>query len=215
MSRDANGAPRVARGRCFDTVPAIDTWSDGAGHGGTLTYPASNGGTLPNGGPTCAGASPGTPCNPLQVAADSSGNVMLTLTWWRPQRKGIAGAGEAAFMDIGHLAYSLNFINMSNNGKPGVSCPATTITTSDPDLTVTQAPLSTSGANNALIDKAPDRSAAVPNTLTATVNLTQCFADAGQTFPVGTTINFQITASPQQAANEGNAATSVEIERVG
>jgi len=194
----------------FDTVPAIDTWSDGAGHSGTLTYPA----VAPEN--TCVGASPGTACDPLPVAANSSGNVMLTLTWWRPQREGISGAGEPAFMDIGHLAYSLNFnFNMPNNFKPPISCPATTITTSDPELIVTEAPLSTSGANDALIDSAGDRPANPANTLTATVNLTQCFADAGEAFPMDTLINFQITASPQQSASEGNAATDLQIERVG
>jgi len=195
----------------FDTVPAIDSWSDGAGHSGTITYPASN---TVGGINVCAGASPGTYCNPLSVAADSSGKVMLTLTWWRPQREGIPGAGEPAFMDIGHLAYSLNFINMAGMGKPETSCPATTITTSDPDLIVTQAPLG-SGGNNALIDSANDQPANPANTLTATVNLTQCFADAGQTFPVGTTISFGVMAMPQQAASGGDAATSVQIERVG
>jgi hypothetical protein len=137
---------------------------------------------------------------------------MLTLTWWRPQRKGIPGAGEPAFMDIGHLAYSLDVDE--------VSCPGATITTSDPDLVVTRAPLSTSGANDALIDSADDQPANPANTLTATVNLTQCLADAGQTFPVGNGIDFEIFASPQQAPNQGfplasYAATSVTFGRVG
>jgi hypothetical protein len=190
----------------FDTVPAIDTWSDGAGHSGTLTYPGSTG------GPNCAGASPGTGCNPLPVAADSSGNVMLTVTWWRPQRAGIPGAGEPAFMDIGNLAYSLNVTTMAmaNSGMLGPSCPGSTITTSDPDLTNTQAPLSTTGANNALIDTADDQSANPANTLSATI--TQCLADAGQSFPVGSAISVGIAANPQQGG--GGAGTSLYIKRV-
>jgi hypothetical protein len=186
----------------FDTVPAIDTWNDGAGHSGTITNPGS-------GGNMCVGASPGTHCNPLPVAADSSGNVMLTLTWWRPQRQGIPGAGEPAFMDIGHLAYSLGFYT---NNQPQISCPGSTITSSDPELTITQASLA-NNPNQALIDGADDQPASPANTLTATVNLTQCFADAGQTFPVGSTITFGVTANPQQLG--GGASTSLAIERVG
>lgn len=151
--------------------------------------------------------------NPLPVSANSSGNVMLTLTWWRPQRKGIAGAGEPAFMDIGHLAYSVNITANNGNTIPGFYCPATTITTSSPDLSITQAPLTTGGPNDALIDSAPDRPAAVSNTLTATVDLTQCLADEGYTFPVGDAIWFHIDATPQTTMGEAN--TIVVIKRVG
>jgi hypothetical protein len=194
----------------FDTVPAIDTWSDGAGHSGTITYPALN----TNGGiNVCAGASPGTYCNPIRVAANASGDVVLRLTWWRPQREGILGAGEPAFVDIGHLAYNFVFFIESNTPSTGLSsCPATAVTTSDPDLSFVQ---NQKVGTPELVDSADDQPANPANTLTATVDLTKCFTAANESFPVGTTISFGVNANPQQALNEGNAKTAISIERVG
>src|SRR4029077_14612656 len=84
----------------FDTVPALSSYDDGAGNAGTISYPAAAG-------------DPGTQSNPILVAANSSGDVVLTVKFWRPQRTGIAGAGEPAFMDIGHLEYTVDATSLA------------------------------------------------------------------------------------------------------
>ena len=191
----------------FDTVPALDTWSDGAGDSGTITYPSAT-------------TASGTFANPLPVSANSSGDVVVTLTWWRPQRQGIAGAGEPAFMDIGHLAYSLTFYGESPYPAPPPApsaCDATAVTTSDRNVTPTPAQYQNANGSTPelLIDNADDQPANPANTLMATVDLTKCLAANGKSFPVGSNITFGITANPQQNYTAGMASQRLVIERRG
>jgi hypothetical protein len=52
---------------------------------------------------------PGTRANPFHVP--TTGDVAVTLTVWRPQRRGIADAGEAALVDMGNLKLVTNLPN--------------------------------------------------------------------------------------------------------
>lgn len=164
----------------FNTVPAIQRWSDGAGNGETLAHPVP------------AGA-PGTGHNPLVIARDAAGEYVMTYTFWRPQRRAIASAGERGdFVDIGGLDYQVvvpNVPGTSSTGSP--QCPADSLSTAEPQLT-----LGSGGAGGRFRDSAPDRAAARENTLTVTVNLSRCAALRGGSLQPGDQLNVDIAATP-------------------
>lgn len=192
----------------FDTVPALASYDDGAGNSGAIAYPAS-------------ASAPGTVGNPIPVSANSSGNVVLAMRYWRPQRKGIAGAGEAASMDIGHLQYTVDPTSLAqaadaaaNPGTPpsghpyAASCSAGSLSTADPNLTIT-----TSGPGGYAVDSSIDQPSNPGNLLSLTVDLTKCVTDAGASgFPVGTQGALGLKA---QAPSSGDhAVQNVYFKRV-
>ena len=87
----------------FSTTPALQTYSTGSGSG-TISYPVSPG-------------TPGTRNNPIGVP---SGNGKVAMTYWRPQRKAIAGSGEgSSWVDIGKLRYTADVPNGPMTTTPG------------------------------------------------------------------------------------------------
>ena len=84
----------------------------------------------------------GTPANPIPVSA--TGDVIVTMTFWRPQRKAIPGSGEGSdWVDIGGLKYTADVPNAPVAGGPGApgargpgNCAASTYSTTDPNLKV-------------------------------------------------------------------------------
>lgn len=177
----------------FVTTPALQSWSDGTSSG-TVTYPV-----LP--------MSPGEMNNGIPVAANSSGHVVVTLTYWRPQRFAISGSGEGdGFVDIGHLKYTADvpnnpFIGSGDPGQGPGNCPASSYSTSDPNLVV--------GSEEEPVDQHGDQAADPANTLTFTVDLTACLGSTP--FNVGSTLGLDI----QARSNDGdNAAQKIFIKRV-
>lgn len=174
----------------FTTVPAVSTWSDGAGNSGTFAYPA---------GPS----SPGAGANPLTVAPNGAGDYVLTLSLWRPQRRAIESAGEAGgFIDIGGLEYDVNLPNVP--GAPsgqGPNCPAASLSTSDPDLSVKEI----IGGLGRLADSAPDRRPNPANALTFTVNLSECARLRGGSLLPGVVLNSDIAAAPSNPDSHDHA----------
>lgn len=147
----------------FVTTPALASWSLGPSSG-TVSYPVAEG-------------APGTMNNPFPVAA--SGDVVVRLTYWRPQRKAIPEAGEGnGLVDMGKLFYSADVPNgPTSQGGPGAApggpskgpghCPVSSYSTSDPNLKI---------GNEGLEDQTADQPSNPANTLTFSVNLTACLA---------------------------------------
>ena len=108
----------------FATVPALVSYDDGQGDSVTVPYPIQAPG--PDGG---AGG-PGSTGSGLPVKAGSNGDVVLRLTFWRPQRAAIPPE-SAPWIDIGHLNYGAGISDI------GRECPRSTF--SDPSATLAAA----------------------------------------------------------------------------
>jgi hypothetical protein len=174
----------------FSTTPALTAFTTAAGSG-TISYPVAPGGL-------------GTNQNPIPVAAGSP----ISLVFWRPQRKAIAGSGEGSgFVDIGHLTYSADIPNApsapgSPGGAPGPggNCQGQ-YASADADATV---------GRDGVLDKADDRAAAAANTLSFTVDVDACLAANSVTWPAGATLGIDIQA---RAVQGDNAAQKIWFKR--
>jgi hypothetical protein len=149
------------------TVAALAGYSDGQGNAQGVAYPVS-----PSG--------PGTPGNPFPVRANANGEVILTVTLWRPQRARLATDPPArpelgdstTWTDIGALIYGTSF---------GSDCQPRSISENDPNLEIVEDPNPSGGEAGegfGLTDRARDLPANPNNTLTYTVNLTECLAES-------------------------------------
>jgi hypothetical protein len=151
----------------FSTVPALVSYSDETGPPQTVSYPVDPGG-------------PGTVGNGFPVddsPDDADGDVELTLTFWRPQRRPITPE-TAEWVDIGGLNYTA-----SGQGGVGGACPQRAFSENDPNLTApTDDP---TPEPRGFRDLAVDQPANPANTFTYTLNLTQCLAASGLTFEAG------------------------------
>jgi hypothetical protein len=179
----------------FTTVPAVSTWRDGAGNAGAFNYP------------TPAGA-PGTGGNPALIGPNGGGDYVLTLTVWRPQRQAIESAGEdEGYIDIGRLEYEVNLpmVPRSPSAQPGSGqapqCPTAGLSTSDPHLSLK----TVAGGFGRVADSAPDRPAKASNTLTFTVNLSECARLRGGSLQRGDTLNVDIAANPANPDSHDHA----------
>jgi len=187
----------------FTTVPAIASYADSAGDSGTINYPDTS--------------SLGSANNPIRVAAGSNGDVVVTFTFWRPQRAGISGAGEPAEMDIGHLAYTLDHAGANVPGQVtsnvGPQCSARSYSGLSSDLSLSTVP---SGGNSGAplsglaVDVSADQPASASNTLSFTVDLTTCLADKGQSLVVGQATEFDLAGNSQGSFDHANQDFWVE-----
>jgi hypothetical protein len=103
----------------------------------------------------------GTRDNPITV---TQANKTLKLTFWRPQRSGVADAGEGKYVDMGGLRYGL-YIGVNK------VCDAGAFTA--PSATLTSSP-SAEQAHVPLVDSAKDAAPNAANTLSFTVDLAKC-----------------------------------------
>ena len=168
-------------------MSALVSYRDTAGHSATVSYPVAS----PTPGcppPGCPPGGPGTSGNGLQVAPGADGNIVLTLTFWRPQRKPISPE-TAAWMDIGGLTY----VTATNAGGAVKDCPPGAYSTTDSSLTPGSIPFAAGGGG--FRDLAADKPASPANTLTYSVNLTQCLASYGLSFNAGQEMEFIFMAS--------------------
>ena len=145
------------------------------------------------GPPTVLGG-PGTPGNGFPVAAGPSGAVLVTFTVWRPQRRRTPGdPGGSQWIDIGGLTYLVNPF-----GARPLMCPQSSYVTTDPNLGMPPANVpgrDMSGQpGGGLTDQAADQAADQANTLSFTVNLTQCLAVRGISFNPGDELGIQLQA---------------------
>jgi hypothetical protein len=181
----------------FNTVPALKSFDDGSGVK-TIDYSAGTNAY-------------GTRNNPMPVRVGADGNIKVQLTWWRPQRDGIAGAGEPDFMDIGRLVYEFglqsqgDLIPPRTNSDSG-ACSAASYSESDPNLEIVPGAQSSGTMSGELTDASADQAANSANTLSVTLNLTKCVVDKGgpANIPVGTDIHMDISANAADSPNHAN-----------
>ena len=150
----------------FATTPALASYSDTAGNSATVSYPVAPG-------------DPGTAGNGFPVSAPAGEDVVLTLTFWRPQRHAIEDSDPpgAEWMDLGHLRYTAGF-GGTDDGAPGGSCPQNTLISADlSELAPPSLPLLNQAS---LEDLSDDQQSSPANTFTYTLNLSQCLAANGQ-----------------------------------
>ena len=172
----------------FATVPALVSYSDSAGNSATVSYPVARftPGNPPPFGAGFVPGGPGTRGNGFPVAPGPSGDIVLTLTFWRPQRTPIPPE-TAQWIDIGGLTYSARPMRDLKTGAVlEANCPPDAYATSDPSLRVEL---------GAIKDTASDRPASAANTFTYSVNVTRCLAAKGLSFDPGQEIDFDLLAS--------------------
>jgi hypothetical protein len=150
----------------FATVPALVSYDDGRGNAATLSYPIA----------------PGPATNVLPVAARPNGDVIVKLTFWRPQRRPIPPeSGE--WVDIGRLGYGAQVAE----GAEWSPCPQNAFASSDSNLAKggLTGDEPADPAIGGFTDLATDRPANPANTFTYTLNLTRCLASSGLSFGPG------------------------------
>jgi hypothetical protein len=182
----------------FATVPALVSYRDTAGNSGTVSYPVAGPYTGPPSGYRPPG--PGVKGNGFPVAAGPDGNVVLTLTYWRPQRRPIPGEpGDGvpgAWTDIGGLAYTAGIPDI------GIGCPQSSVSETDPNLTTAPPPV---GGGGGFTDLAPDLPASAANTFTYTLNVTQCLTSQGISWNPGEEHDLRLGGTDDSADQTGQA----------
>jgi hypothetical protein len=202
-------------GFVFNTVPAITLYSDSAGFSNSISYPDAS--LL------------GSPRNPLPASPGHNGDVVLHLTILRPQRLGVPGAGEPAFMDIGNLGYTVNYVpsaggtvpppppptpaaRAAGNGGPGCS----TKSYSHPSSSLTLKEGGTGGfgptpGQGWMVDSANDKPANPNNAVSFSIDLSACMRSKGTAaWDVGQTVNFDLSVNSQSSPDHANQTFSVE-----
>jgi hypothetical protein len=180
----------------FGTVPALVSYDDGQGNSATVPYPVAG----PNPGPP----GPGTRENPFPVKAGPNGDVVLTLTFWRPQRRPIPPE-TGDWIDIGGLFYTAGIADV------GLFCRQGTFSETDPNLIVPESPITSRNAGG-LTDVSGDQPAEPTNTLTYTLNATQCLGSHGVSWPQDETRHLSFSALAPNAPDEAGQGISFRRE---
>ena len=182
----------------FATVPALISYDDGRGNSATIDYPVPS-----------SPANPGSRENPFPVRARPDGDVLVTMEFWRPQRRPIPPeAGE--WIDIGGLGYSAK---THFTAQPG--CPQRAFSENDPSLAPAESPLP--DGPGGVLDLAPDRPANPGNTFTLTLNLTECRANHSASFNPGERVDLSFHGvaygGPDEGSTRGQTNIAVSFER--
>lgn len=171
----------------FVSTPAVTELSAGSADPVAVSYPAAEG-------------SPGTASNPFAVP--SSGDVVVKLTFWRPQREPVAGAEGPGYIDAGRLQYVIDVPNAPGGAGSGPGmCSASSYTPDDDELRV---------SGDSVVDQAPDRPADPANELTVSINLTRCLATRGLPWNSGQSLSVDVMA---MTANGDNASQKLHFRR--
>lgn len=149
----------------FVSIPALKDYNPGTGTT-TVDY---------NSVTAESGSIPGVVGNPIVL----SGDGLLTVSFWRPQRQAL-GSSESGFVDWGNLNYGIILENAQATCA-GLYSGLSADFQEDPDaLGDGGSPLAQNGASlSPLRDTMGDRAANVDNMLSLTVNLKGCAARAG------------------------------------
>jgi hypothetical protein len=171
----------------FATTPALVSYDDGRGNSATISYPF-----MPTQQQGIA----------LPVAAGPNGDVVVTVTFWRPQRRPIPPeTGE--WIDIGRLIYTVGVSGTD------LSCPKRAFSESDPNLSRGGFITPNREDVGVLTDAVSDGPASPANTFTYTLNLTQCLAAIGISFNPGETRDFHFDGN----ALGGSAGQNLSFKR--
>lgn len=192
----------------FATVPALQTYDDGAGAPVSIAYPVPPG-------------SPGTEQGDGIPVAATGGDVILTVTLSRTQRRPTSeaectqppapGCTEAQWLDMGGLVHTVTA------GPPGTGhaaeCPANAFSSSDPNLAATQLHPEFAG----FFDTKASQPTSASNTLRYTVNITRCLEIANISWNVGQTreIKFQVFTPTSGGSSTGadNSHQTISFRR--
>ena len=190
----------------FATVPALISYDDGAGNSGSMSYPVAAGEAPP--GPP---GGPGTKRNAFPVSPGPDGDVLVTLTLWQPQRRPIDGEPgysdpPTAWTDIGRLTYSAT-VETPNDPQTGMfsykGCPQEAYSAPGQPFTLPPPP-----GGPGLTHTVSDRPADPGNTVTYTLNLTDCLA--GTSWSSGETVGIQLMASGLQVFQDRAPGTAIQ-----
>jgi hypothetical protein len=202
----------------YATVPALVFYRDGAGNSATVSYPLQQPfvGSPKDYFGESQGPYQGFPVAPCPAGAPSpciEGDVVVTLEFWRPQRRAIPGAEEGEWTDIGGLVYTPGVALANAAALP--HCTAGEVSTADPNLTPATANVGglSSGAAG-FRDAALDRRADPGKTLSFSVNLTKCYphmfaAQPDPTWDPGESRDVWLVAS---AGGNGNGGGNFAIQ---
>ncbi len=175
-------------GFAFSTQPVYSRYDDGQGNSANISYATD----------PC----PAEPCT-VPVRADANGDVVVELSVWRPQRSRLdTEVGDGKWMDMGNLTYlAQSRLPFKQGEQPGNhGCPQGSLSESDPNLAppTPEAPLLPEGDYysgwGGFRDSSADQPQDPSNTLTFTVNLTQCIAARGLSFEPGDVAGLGIQA---------------------
>jgi len=167
----------------FATTPALVSYDDGQGNSRTLSYSA------------------GDPMDfSFPVKAGPGGDVVVELTFWRPQRRPIPPE-KGGWIDMGGLSYFVAALH------EGGFCAQDSYKTSDPNL-VPQKFSGDYGSGGGYRDLANDLPASPDNTITFKIDLSECFAP--REFTVEKPAEIELGATPVALAGDDlNDFTSV------
>lgn len=172
-----NGTPvefASSVGFVYATYPVVASYDDGQGDAATFSYPR-----LPM---------------PATVRARPDGQVVLKLTFWRPQRMRIEGeSGQGKWMDVGNLIYGTNLASGAGGGSDSF-CRQSSYSLVDPKLTALDEPRLRKFGGVTFADSAGDQPSTPANTFTYTLNLTDCLAANGQSMSTSAPTTLQIWA---------------------
>jgi hypothetical protein len=193
----------------FATTPALVSYDDGAGNSATVPYPvagAPGGPCVPN----CPPQAFGTRGKGFPVKARPNGQVIVRLTFWRPQRRPIPGE-TGTWIDIGGLLHHAGIADIDS------SCPQSAYSNPSSGLN----PTDPAGEDPGFRDAAPDRPASPANTFAYTLNLTRCFSSPvadnrpapGFSFDPGQERGLKFESLSGNSANTGEGEQSVFFER--
>jgi hypothetical protein len=162
-----NGTPVESAksvGFVFSTHAVIAAYTDGQGNSSAFSYPYTG--------------------SPAPVRVGPSGDAVVTLRVWRPQRRRIAGdPGEGEWIDVGNLIYSAEAV-LAQPGAPGGPCPQSSYSALDPNLIPDQSAAGHTGPPTygapRFFDVRGDQPSSPQNSFSFTLNLTDCLASHGQ-----------------------------------
>jgi hypothetical protein len=179
----------------FETNPTLVSYDDGQGNSQTLSYP--------------------TPGDSFPVKAGPSGDVVVELTAWRPQRRPIPPE-TGDWYDIGGLDYNVAALQGSLGPAEVSICKKDSYSTTDPNLAPTQISPSLFGGGDGFRDLSEDQPASPNNTFTFKVNLTECLAPLGLTLDPGENQELVLGASANAGEGEllDRAAVFFTVEGV-
>jgi hypothetical protein len=217
IQRGAPGEPEALVPFVFATVPALQSYGDTAGNSAKVSCPAP---TPPD---WCYPATPGdSVTSGLPAGAPDDQDVVLRLTFWRPQRRPIPGekcpepngppCKPSDWIDIGGLTYSAI---VQHVGQPpgGIEvaklCPPSSLSSSDLEVTAASGP----GGGALMLDHAGDLGPANPsNTFTYTLNLSACLRQLGvSSWNTGDLLG--LTTTGLTATGSGDAEETVNFKR--
>jgi hypothetical protein len=191
----------VSQGFILSTFPALAHYDDGQGDSGDLSYPRDE-------------------LAPLPVRANSSGDVVVNLTFWRPQRLPVASeTAPDGWIDAGHLNHVAVPQDVPPSGVPSVvplGCPASSY--SDIGANLIPQPAEAGYINAYHLqdiqgDQPTDRQQPLANTFSYTLNLKDCLESYGVSMDPGSIRTFSFFAVlPSSPPTTGNTQSVVRFQ---